>query len=176
MQNTQLRAVLAAVRAGSEGAFDQLYDALSTPVYTIALRITGSRTAAEDLTQEVFLRLWQSPPDEAVRNPRAFIFQTVHNLAVDHLRKQHTEPLPDTLADPCDPIGDMLLRETLRRAMLTLTPEERETVSLHIDAELRFHEIAALTGCSLSSVYRTYTRALKKLRTALQTDERSDEI
>ena len=172
MKQNALRDILAALRSGQPDAFDRLYDMLSKPVYTIAYRITGQREQAEDLTQEIFLRLYLSPPDASVKNPRAWIFQMVHNLAIDTLRKLPDAPLPDALADPADPIGDALLRAELAEAMTALTPQEREIVALHIDAELPFHEIAALTGGSLSSVYRSYRRALRTLREALEPPEK----
>ena len=171
MNQQDLRGLLRAVRAGDAAAFEALYDMLSRPVFTIALRITGDRPAAEDITQEVFLRLWQSPPSEDVRNPRAFIFQSVHNLAVDALRRKSPEPLPEALPDPADPFAAVRRREAVSQAMQSLPPDEREIVTLHIDAELPFHEIAGLMGCSLSSVYRSWRRALKRLRAELA-DER----
>ncbi|MBQ8921138.1 MAG: sigma-70 family RNA polymerase sigma factor [Oscillospiraceae bacterium] len=171
MKQADLRELLEGMRKGDEAAFPAVYDMLAKPLYVIAYRITQSREQAEDLTQELFLKLYLSPPDEAVKNPRAWIFRMMHNLAIDAARKQRPEELPEALPDPHDAIGQTLLRTALDSAMETLTPEEREVLSLHLNAELTFQELAGVTGHSLPSVYRCYRRALRKLRAALEEGE-----
>ena len=171
MKQNELRSLLNALHSRDSAAFAALYDMLSKPVYVIAYRITQSREQAEDITQEVFLRLWESPPDDSVKNPRAFIFQSVHNRAVDAVRRAAPAELPDTLPDPGCHEEEILLRTALEQAMQTLTTDERETVALHIHAELPFHEIARMTNRSLPAAYRTYQRALRKLRAELEKGE-----
>lgn len=173
MKQDDLRSLLAQMRAGSNAAFTKVYDMLAKPVFVIAYRITQSREQAEDLTQDLFLKLFQTPPDESVRNPRAWIFRMIRNLAIDTTRKPvHTE-LPETLPDPEDHAGRVLMQTALEQAMAALDAQERETVTLHINAELTFQEIAHLTSRSLPAVYRCYRRALKKLRAALEEGELS---
>lgn len=62
------------IRAGDKAAFESAYHGLKVPIYTLALRTLGSRTAAEDVTQETFLRLYTVPPGPEVRNPKAWLF------------------------------------------------------------------------------------------------------
>ena len=171
MKQHDLQALLCGVRKGSESAFSELYDLLAKPIYVIAFRITQSRELAEDLTQDTFLKLYLSPPDETVRNPRAWIFRMTHNLALDACRKQQPEELPEELPDPQDAVGQTLLRAALEDAMHTLSQEEREVLSLHLNADLTFQEIAKISDRSLPSVYRCYKRALKRLRAALEEGE-----
>ena len=173
MKQTDLRQLLAKMRSGDDAAFNTLYAQLAKPVYVIAYRITQNREQAEDLTQDLFLKLFLTPPDDSVRNPRAWIFRMVHNLALDALRQPVHEELPDTLRDPDDTAGRVLMHTALDAAMSALDAQERETVSLHINADLTFQQIAHLTSRSLPAVYRCYRRALKKLRAALEEGESS---
>ena len=76
-----------------------------------------------------------------------------------------------TNIDDIDIISDdeenFLLKLSLDDAMQKLSLIERETVVLHLNAGLKFKEIASILSLSLSATYRTYKRALKKLRTLL---------
>ena len=97
MKQTDLYALLRDMRAGNPAAFPAVYDMLAKPLYIIAYRITQSKEQAEDLTQELFLKLYLSPPDETVKNPRAWIFRMMHNLAIDMTRSRQPEELPEAL-------------------------------------------------------------------------------
>ena len=87
MNGTNLTEYISMVRNGDKAAFTQIYNDLKTPVYTIILRIVQSVDVAEDVTQDVFVKLFTSPPDSSVRNPRAWIFRMARNLAIDVLRE-----------------------------------------------------------------------------------------
>ena len=165
MKQADLQNLMHRIRAGDADAFAALYDMLGKPVFAVAYRITQSKEQAEDITQEIFLRIWRKPPEDTVKKPRAWIFRMTQNLAIDAVRKQQPEPLPETV--PAE-AHDLLLRTALRQALDTLTPEERTAVLLHTDAELPFAEIAAAMQCSLPAAYRCWRRALKKLRAALE--------
>lgn len=171
MKQTDLYALLRDMRAGDPAAFPAVYDMLAKPLYIIAYRITQSKEQAEDLTQELFLKLYLSPPDETVKNPRAWIFRMMHNLAIDMTRSRQPEELPEALPDPHDALGNALLRTALDTAMETLEPEEREVISLHLNADLTFQDTARIMDRSLPSVYRCYRRALRKLRDVLEEGE-----
>lgn len=165
MKQADLQALMQRIRSGDSEAFAALYDDLGKPVYAVAYRITQQREQAEDITQEIFLRIWRKPPEPQVGNLRAWIFRMAQNLAIDTVRKRQPEPLPETV--PAEDT-DFLLRAALRQAMDALTPDERTAVLLRTDAELPFREIAAVLQCSLPAVYRCWRRALKKLRAALE--------
>lgn len=170
MKQAELQEILQRIRSGDADAFAALYDALGKPVYAIAFRITQSKEQAEDITQEVFLRIWRKPPEESVKKPRAWIFRMTQNLAIDAVRRQKPEPLTDSV--PAES-ADLLLQAAIRQALDTLTDKERAAVLLRTDAELSFAEISAAMQCSLPAAYRCWRRALKKLRAALEEGERS---
>ena len=71
------------LQTGDKDAFEYIYTELKNPVYTIAYRIVQSKELAEDVTQDVFLKLFAIPQNLAVKYPRAWIFQMTHNAAID---------------------------------------------------------------------------------------------
>lgn len=152
---------------GDREAFAAVYRELKQPVYTVCWRITRSRETAEDITHDLFVKLYCAPPDASVRNVRAWIFQSARNLAIDALRKQtkmaqQEGDIPD--ADHCDRIH---LRMDLETALGKLPRQEREILTLRLNADLPFREIARIAGLSLPAVYRKYRKALKCIRSEL---------
>lgn len=165
MAETDLKRLFSQVREGDREAFAAIYGQLKQPVYTICCRITQSRETAEDVTHDVFVKLFVSPPEPSVENPRAWVFRMARNLAIDALRKSsHTEP-PGVLAG--DEAERIHLRLDLEAAIGTLDSLERQVLALHINGGLNFRDTGAIVGLSLPAAYRTYRKALKKLRDEL---------
>ena len=166
MDDQALRRALDLVRRGDRDAFEELYRDLSTPVFTILLRVTRDRGLAEDLLQEFFLKVYRTPPGPAVKKPRAYLFRMAGNLALDALRaKKETEPLEDWAGPARE--GDPLRRLALEEAFDGLSPAERQTAALHLNGGLTFREIAEATGTPLGTVLWRYRSAIGKLREAL---------
>ena len=166
MNNEQLKILFEKIRNKDKEAFTTVYNEMKTPVFTVIYRIVNNKEIVEDITQEVFVRLFVSTPDPSVKNIRAWIFTLARNLAIDSMRKTQA-----TNIDDIDIISDneenFLLKLSLDDAMQKLSLIERETVVLHLNAGLKFKEIASILSLSLPATYRTYKRALKKLRTLL---------
>jgi len=136
----------------------------------VVCRILGSRAAAEDVTQDVFVKLYTAPPGPPIDNPRAWVFRMARNLAIDALRKKKCTDIGETDLPAEDALGPLVLRWDVEAAMARLSQTEREIISLHLNGDLRFREIASVTGTSVSSVYRTYRRAIASLRNSLNGD------
>ena len=156
---------LAQIRAGDAAAFEQAYRILKIPIYTLALRLLQNRAAAEDVTQETFLRLYASPPGPEVRKPRAWLFRVARNLAIDALRQRREENLKEDFATPEE---NLALRLDVERALAALPEDEREILTLHLNGGLTFSEVAGVVGLSLPSVYRRYKKAVLTLRGLLE--------
>ena len=148
-------------------AFTAIYEGMKQPIYTVCLRILLNREAAEDVCHDVFLKLYTSPPDPSVVKVRAWIFRVARNLAIDVLRRNHHFQMEtlDSRDYPCYPDWDTRL--ALEAAICRLPVQEREILTLHINGELGFAQISAITGTSLSSVYRSYRRAIRQLQNNL---------
>ena len=168
MNDTELCAKLEAVRDGDMAAFEDIYSELKTPVMTVALRITGDRHTAEDILQEVFIKLYQTPPAPHIKKPRAYIFRMARNLAIEVLRKQQPASLDDyedTLQSR-DP--DTAGRLDIEAAMTALPSEQRQVVSLHLNGGLKFREIADITETPLGTVLWRYRKAISRLQNLLE--------
>ncbi len=169
MNKQELRQKLLAMQNGDKIAFEEIYEQLKTPIYTIILRITQDNALSEDILQEVFLKLYRSPLKPQIENPRAYLFQMAHNLAIDNVRKQQPrfadlESIENLAYLPTD---DFSLRMDFDHAMKRLPLQERQIVSLHINGELKFREIANMMDIPLGTVLWKYQKAIKWLRSKL---------
>ncbi len=167
----QLTSLIEAMRGGSMSAFEEIYSALSKPVYTVALRIAGERTLAEDITQEVFIRLYGSPPDSSVKKPRAYIFAMTHNAAINSLKKlsqyeniECAEDIPDSRSLQSAAEN----RLDIAAAMEKLPREEREVVALHVNGGFKFREIAQIMGIPAGTAAWRWNKAINTLRQILE--------
>lgn len=167
MAKTNLRELFTQLKKGDRDAFTRIYQELKQPVFTICYRITQSKETAEDITHDVFVKLFRCPPDASVQNIRAWIFQMARNLAIDVLRRNTRtaeQDNPGSIEDICEPIH---LRMDVETALGRLPRQEREILTLHLNAELSFKEISHVTGLSLAAVYRKYRKALKSIQAEL---------
>ncbi|MBE5929991.1 MAG: sigma-70 family RNA polymerase sigma factor [Lachnospiraceae bacterium] len=167
MDKTNLSELFTRVQRRDKDAFTQLYHDLKQPVFTIIYRIVQNQTIAEDLTQDLFVKLFTAPPDSTVKNPRAWIFQMAHNLAIDSLRKTQPANIDDITLASEERMNAIIIKTDLERAIATLSSPERVILSLRANGGLGFSDIASITGQSLSSVYRSYRKTLKALQTLL---------
>ena len=170
MSEQDLQIAFSQIRMGDREAFGAVYRELSKPIFTVVLRIVRQRETAEDVTQDVFVKLFVTPPEASVRSLRAWIFRMARNLAIDALRKQHitqSDELPEDRAGEDDEVKQANTRMDVEQAMSRLPQTEREIVALHIHGELGFAEIARMEGMSLAAAYRAYRRALGRLREEL---------
>ena len=168
MDDLELRGLLDCLRLGERSAFEELYEQLKTPVFTVILRILGDRDTAEDVLQEVFLKLYRSPPGPEVKKPRAYLLQSARNLALDALRRHPREAaLEDCVHLPASQQVDWSSRLDLERALAALPLEERQLVILHLNGGLKFREIAQIMRIPLGTALWRYQKAIGRLRSSL---------
>lgn len=165
---TELKDLFRQLREGDQDAFVSIYHSLKQPVYTICWRIVQIRETAEDLTQDVFLKLYVSPPAASVKNERAWVFQMAHNASIDALRKRRELPwngreCPFLQQD----LNTLEQKLDLEGAMSILPDDYRQVLTLHLNAELSFQQIGHMMDLSLSAVYRIYQKAIKLLQQLL---------
>ncbi|MDR1914416.1 MAG: RNA polymerase sigma factor [Clostridiales bacterium] len=164
MTNNELRTRIQAVSAGDRTAFEEIYKELNKPMYTIILRITQEQSLSEDILQEIFVKLFQSPPITA-NNPRAYLFQMARNLAIDGIRKRpqfaNVDDFENLVYSPDIDISEKLAVE---EALKTLPLIECQIVSLHINGSLTIKEISKILDMPIGTTLWRYHKAIKQLR------------
>ncbi len=169
--------LLTATAAGDTEAFGELYQRTRGAVYAMTLSVVRNAHDAQDLTQDVFVRVWESSGQYHARgSPMAWILTIGRNLARMRLRQaSRTGELSDEEWDaiPVDaPDVTVEDRVLLQDALAALGAEERQILLLHASSGLKHREIAALLEMPIATVLSKYHRALKKLRARMEGDER----
>jgi RNA polymerase sigma-70 factor (ECF subfamily) len=166
-------ALIARVRAGDESAMSDLYDRYSAVVYGVALRVLGDTMAAEDVLQEVFLRLWRNPQNFDPKRGRLAPWLAViaRNRAIDALRKRPAEEgiaeLPiSTGVNLEDAAAQRLAIDKVRAVLAGLPPEQRRTLEMAFFEGMTHTEIAGKTGEPLGTVKTRIRSALLAVRKA----------
>lgn len=140
--------------------------------WRLAYRLTGNRPAADDLTQEAFIRLYQSAPRYRPDAGLAtFLHRITVNLVIDARRSQKpAAPLAD-VDIPAPPSSDPLIENEraaqVSRAVLALPDRQRAAVVLHRYESLSYREIASILGTTEPAVESLIMRAYAGLRKTL---------
>ena len=160
--------LLGRVGRGDLTALESLYLQTEKAVYALALSILRNPDDAQDVTQEVYLKVRAAAHLYVPQGkPLAWLFTITRNLCRDLQRVQaRTGQAPDGLEDDVrfSYVSDPTDRLVLEAALKTLGEEERQVVLLHAVSGLKHREIAQDLGLPLSTVLSRYNRALKKLK------------
>lgn len=163
--------------AGDDDAIRALYARFGRPIYAMGLRMLGSREAAEELTQDVFMTAWRKGGrfDPARGRLSTWLMTIAHNLAVDRLRRDTgvTRPtlvLVDEVPDApgVDEEAVVAERDAAVRALATLSQAERRLLVRSYFRGLTAREIAEADGIPLGTVKTRLRAALIKVRKANQ--------
>ncbi|OGR76415.1 MAG: hypothetical protein A2X32_12530 [Elusimicrobia bacterium GWC2_64_44] len=179
--------LVAAFRAGDAGALGLLMERHQAAVFGYLLRLTGRRDAAEDLFQEVFLKLVRNPGAYNEREKfKAWLFTVARNAAMDLFRREGVrgevplegdgdKPGPaDFLASaepgPAEAFYGKALGASIDAALAALSAEQREVFYLRHYSGLSFKEIAELLKVPIGTVLARMSRAAAQLRKRLEKD------
>lgn len=167
--------LMLAYRDGDAGAFETLYARHRARLFRFVLRSIKSRASAEELYQDVWMRVIEA---RATYKPSArfttWLYTIAHHRMVDHWRRAGLSVVSLDTVDP--PAGDpgpqrhAEAREVLTRfaaALETLPPAQREAFLLHEEAGLTAAEIAAATGSNEEAAKSRLRYALAKLKSAV---------
>lgn len=157
--------------AGSRGAMDRLYSALSTPLYNYLLRLAGDAEKADDALQATFLNAWQRRESFQGRGARPWLFVIARNAAFRLHRPEPELALVDesaAQAGPADEHDASELADRLDDALTRLPAETREAIVLSRVSGLNLDEIAALLGMSNGALRVRLSRGLKRLKEELE--------
>ncbi len=167
------------VRRGDAEAFAVLYDRHSRPAYSLAYRMMGERQTAEDLVQEVFLKVWRGAGSYRAErgSVRTWILSIVHNRGIDQLRStasrrrmQEKVEASAPRSQPSEAFAQSWRnsqREQVREALKTLPPEQLKILELAYFSGYTHVEIAGLLELPLGTVKGRMRLGLKKMRSLL---------
>jgi len=171
-----MRTEQASAEPSESDTIEELFAALESPLLAYALRLTGERSTAEDMVQEAFMKLHAQ--FEEVREPKRWLYRTVHNLALNQLREANKivalepgngaeEPASAENADP-EPLPDEQIVRLegiglVRLSLEALDERSRELIELKFNEELSYKEISARTGLSVGNVGYLLHHALKAI-------------
>lgn len=174
-----LTELLAAIAAGQQDALAQLYHLTRTAVYGLSLSYLKNTHDAQDITQDVFVHVWDHAPQyRPTGSPMGWLLTVCRNLCLMRLRRTERHAVLSEAewdAIPQQETGLTTEERTLLQHVLSrLGEEERRIVLLHAVTGLKHREIAALLELPLPTVLSKYHRAIRKMRADLEGDNAHD--
>jgi RNA polymerase sigma-70 factor (ECF subfamily) len=168
-----------------EAALSALYDRYARTVYGVGLKILGNRSLAEDLVQEVFLKVWRSADtfDSSRGSFSTWLYRVTRSCALDLYRKRasrvrqaadgapHIAAARDSSAGPQEVVDESWLSWRVSRALEALDEPHREVIELAYFGGLSQREVSERTGVPLGTVKTRTARAFRRLRRELAVDD-----
>lgn len=154
-----------------------------TALLRYAGRIVNDPTAAQDVVQNVFIKLFRNWNGQApVKNLKGWLYRVTHNAAVDHVRREsrlrvlharHGEE-SEIITPPAPPAREQRERtHAVLRHLGRLSPDAQQVVLLRLQEGMSYKEIAQVTGRSVGNIGNILHHAVKKLAKAVKQDELS---
>lgn len=185
MDHSDESLIAAYVRGGHEPFFEELVARHLGGVYSFALRLVGDGEAAQDLSQEIFVKAWSNLKkfDPALASFKTWLMRIARNACVDYLRKKRHVPLSAFDSPEGNPLVESARDEAplpdeifaragdadeLGEAVAKLSTPHREVLLLHYQEGLTFDEIGTVLGTPSNTVKSRHRRALHQLRGLLR--------
>ena len=170
--------VLRKAQKGDERAFSLIVRAYQVPVFNYVLRLVGDRTLAEDLTQEVFLRVFQGLSTFSLRSKfTTWLFQVTKNRVLDELRASERRPRALVAIDDAPPlevidapVEQVETIDALWAAVEELNPDLKMALLLRDVVGLSYNEIADSLETTLATVKWRIFKAREEVQLALARD------
>jgi len=163
-------------KAGSIDALQRIYEKYRDYLLTLAMALLSDAATAEDVVHDVFVAFAQSGSTFRVHGSlRAYLATCVANRVRDRMRvrkrqRRMADEMPSWESDFDPPDGRLLSDERSRlvaRALARLPDEQREVIALHLNGQLKLHEIARLQKVPLTTVRGRYRHGIERLRFVL---------
>lgn len=166
-------------KRGSSEALERIYDKYEAYLITVATALLNNNHAAEDVLHDFFISFVKSADKVKLHgNLKAYLATCVANLARNRIKRMQREPIA---LDDNDSIESAALEpdllaiqeeETaiLNQAISQLPYEQREVIVLHLQADMRFTQIAKLRSTSVNTIRSRYRYGLEKLRSLLNSE------
>jgi RNA polymerase sigma factor (sigma-70 family) len=166
--------------AAEEGALNEIYEQFSSFVYGLALRVIGDARAAEDVSQDVFVTVWERPdafdPDRG--SLRTWLGTLAHRRAVDHVRREEARrrraikdaSRPQTTPDVEEMAMALVTAERVRSALATLPDEQRRAIQLAYFGGKTYRQVAEVLGIPEGTAKSRLRLGLRRIAGVLDTE------
>ncbi len=171
------RALFAAIEAGDTGAFAALVEGHGERLHAYAARMLGDSDAAQDVVQEVLIRVWQKRGElSKVRSPQSYLYRITRNMTIDRERRLRSqtrrierryEPIVGGFRAPDAEAELSELALAIEGAIDGLSPRRKEVFVLAHLHDMSYREIGEVTGLAPRTVANYLVVALKQVRAAL---------
>ncbi len=175
--------LLERLRQGDEASFEVLFYRHYDRVYGLLFRLLGNRVEAEDVAQELFLKLYKKPlSGRNEHNVSAWLYKAATNMAYNHIRGRNRRwqrnrillsEAADDLSDPAEAAIQNEIEATVRAALLQL-PERQSRLLLLRQMGLSYAELAEVNDIAPASVGKMLSRAADKFREVYQKEQEGD--
>ncbi|MCX6746177.1 MAG: sigma-70 family RNA polymerase sigma factor [Candidatus Parcubacteria bacterium] len=168
---------------GNEESLRDLFSRYLKPIYTFIFRYINDGNEAQDLTQEVFIRVWKNLKKfDKQKRFKPWIFKIAKNITIDFLRQKKNIPfsnfendkensLAETISDPAplpsELFADKELKQKLEAVLQKLAPQNRLVLTMYYNDHYNFREIAEILNESLNTIKSRQRRAIIDLRKLL---------
>ncbi len=176
------------LKNGDDSGFEKIIEKYETPLLNLIYRFIGNSTDAEDVLQEVFLKIYRA---KERYKPTALLSTWIYKIAtttcIDYIRKykkhnisiasliqqvydnnQQGDNLPDVTAEPLDKVVEQKqVRQIIEQNIMLLPEKQRLALILRVYENKSYNEIAQIIGCSVSAVESLIFRARQYLKTRL---------
>jgi RNA polymerase sigma-70 factor (ECF subfamily) len=167
--------VLRRAQRGDERAFELILHAYETPIYNYVYRLTGDRALSEDLTQDVFMRVFQALPKFSLRCKfTTWLYQVAKNRVLDELRARERRPVGVVSIEDAprlevldQPAERMETIDYIWRAVRELNPDLKMALLLRDIAGMPYNEIADTLEITLATVKWRIFKAREEVQVAL---------
>lgn len=169
------------IAGGNEKAFRALYDQYHNKIYSVALKLTKNDVIAQDVVQEIFIKLWLNRDKlVGIEFFNAYLNTLIRNHVLNSLRRLANEEifLQELIAEGQKSEGNTFdtivyndLRKRLYQAVSMLTPQQKKAYNFSRAEGLKHEEIATLMNVSRETVKKHITDALRSIKTHLNEDE-----
>lgn len=180
MMNKEDEDIISQFQSGDTEALKELFERYKRPIFNFCLKLTNNRADAEDVTAEVFLKLFkkQYAPQSGVKFS-TWLYTIARNDCISRLRKRkYSIPLwftsssgeeeaweiEDTKENHSQTLMNEEMKKKVRQAIFNLDLEQRQAIILREYQHCRYDEIAQVMGCSLEKVKILLHRARQRLK------------
>jgi RNA polymerase sigma-70 factor (family 1) len=170
------------IAAGDQAAFKLVYGAFYKRLYQFAFAIVKTREAAEEIVEDVFIRIWQKREDlSSVRNLRVYLYTATKNTALNYLSKKARE----SIAEPFDHINIGLDQSAVTPEQILITGEMFKKIQETVEAlpprckmifklvredGLKYREIAEILNITVNTIDVQMAIAVKRIASALEVE------